>query len=380
MSADPLLNKRYKLVGPLGAGGMALVYKAQDLSLGRLVAVKILRETLIHDPEFLARFQQEARAAANLQHPNIVTVHDFGHDGGRYYIVMEYIEGKDLKALVKEEAPFQVERALDLSIQVCAGIGYAHRAGLVHCDVKPQNVLVTADGRVKITDFGIARALATLVPGETTDVVWGSPQYYSPEQAAGESPTPASDVYSIGVVMYEMLAGRLPFVASTQPALAMMHLREEPPLLSLFNPSIPATLERIVHKVLAKEPSARYRTADQLGRILISYRERGDEMTGAMLANTPPSPQPSAAPPGGPQPEATFAPPSRPASLRPPARSRPEPAPHDATVRSGDALAQQYGQEEAGIDWIALGLGFLAFIAVAGLFPLWFWVYLVYTR
>lgn len=380
MAADPLLNQRYKLVGPLGAGGMALVYKAQDLSLGRLVAVKILRETLIHDPEFLARFQQEARAAANLQHPNIVTVHDFGHDGGRYYIVMEYIEGKDLKALVKEEAPFKVERALDLSTQICAGIGYAHRAGLVHCDVKPQNVLVTADGRVKITDFGIARALATLVPGETTDVVWGSPQYYSPEQAAGESPTPASDVYSIGVVMYEMLAGRLPFVASTQPALAMMHLREEPPLLSLFNPSLPAALERIVHKVLAKEPSARYRTADQLGRILISYRERGDELTGAMLANTPSSPQPSAAPPGGPQPEATFAPASRPTPLRPSARSRPEPAPYDATVRSGDALAQQYDRGEAGIDWIALGLGFLAFIAVVGLFPLWFWVYLVYTR
>ena len=379
MTADPLLNKRYKLVAPLGAGGMALVYKAQDLSLGRLVAVKILRETLIHDPEFLARFQQEARAAANLTHPNIVTVHDFGHDGGRYYIVMEYIEGKDLKALIKEGGPFKVERALDLAIQICAGIGYAHRAGLVHCDVKPQNALVTADGRVKITDFGIARALATLVPGETTDVVWGSPQYYSPEQAAGESPTPASDVYSIGVVMYEMFAGRLPFVASTQPALAMMHLREEPPLLSLFNPSIPPTLERIVHKVLAKEPSARYRTADQLGRILISYRERGDEMTGAMLANTPSSPQPRAAPPAGPQPEATFAPPSRPTPTRSQARSHPEPAPYDATVRSGDALAQQYGSD-TGIDWTALGLGFLAFIAVVGLFPLWFWVYVVYTR
>src|SRR5438552_3374652 len=145
-------------------------------------------------------------------------------------------------------------------------------------------MLVTSEGRVKITDFGIARALSSLPANEATDVVWGSPQYYSPEQAAGEAPTPASDVYSIGVVMYEMLAGRLPFVASTQQALALMHLREEPPRLTLFNPSLPETLARVVHKVLAKEPAARYRTADQLGRILISYRERGLEMTGAQPA------------------------------------------------------------------------------------------------
>ena len=218
---------------------MAVVYKAQDLALGRLVAVKILREPHTNDPDFLARFQQEARAAANLAHPNIVTVHDFGRDGGRNYIVMEYIEGKDLKTLIKEGSPFKPDRALDIAIQICAGIGYAHRAGLVHCDVKPQNILVTPDGRVKVTDFGIAKAMASIQPGETTDVVWGSPQYYSPEQAAGEAPTPASDVYSIGIVMYEMLAGRLPFVASTQQALAMMHLRDEPPRLTLFNPNLP---------------------------------------------------------------------------------------------------------------------------------------------
>ncbi|MGH2521329.1 MAG: protein kinase domain-containing protein [Anaerolineales bacterium] len=383
MSSDPLLNQRYKLVGPLGAGGMALVYKAQDLSLGRLVAVKILRETLIHDPEFLARFQQEARAAANLAHPNIVTVHDFGRDGGRYYIVMEYIEGKDLKALIKEGSAFKLERALDLTIQICAGIGYAHRAGLVHCDVKPQNILVTADGRVKITDFGIARALATLVPGETTDVVWGSPQYYSPEQAAGETPTPASDVYSIGVVMYEMLAGRLPFVASTQPQLAMMHLRDEPPLLSLFNPSIPNTLERIIHKVLAKEPSARYRTADQLGRILISYRERGEELTAAQLASTPPSSLPRVAREEPPT-LVTSAEvlPEAPVVYRPSTRPKlPSVTTSPTVIHSGDMITEDsYVNGDGGLDWVAVGLGFLAFVAVAGLFPLWIWVYLVYTR
>jgi serine/threonine-protein kinase len=363
-SETPLLNKRYKLLSPIGQGGMAVVYKAQDLSLGRLVAVKILRENLTGDPEFLARFQQEARAAANLAHPNIVTVHDFGRDGGRYYIVMEYIEGQDLKSLIKEVAPFPVEKIVDLSIQICAGVGYAHRAGLVHCDIKPQNILVTADGRVKITDFGIARALANLRPGETTDVVWGSPQYYSPEQAAGEHPTPASDVYSIGVVMFEMLAGRLPFVAATQQALAIMHLREEPPRLSLFNPQVPETLERIIHKVLAKEPSARYRTADQMGRILISYRQQGDDLTGAQIASgqTPPQPQPRA-------------------TTLPSARRATDPSAQPTLKSSapvGEHGADEYADE--GFDWMSLSLGFLAVVAVIGLVPLWVWVYIVYTR
>jgi serine/threonine-protein kinase len=365
-----VLNKRYRLLSPLGAGGMAVVYKAQDLALGRLVAVKILREPLTGDPDFLARFQQEARAAANLAHPNIVTVHDFGRDGGRNYIVMEFIEGHDLKTLIKEGGPFRMERALDLTIQICGGIGYAHRAGLVHCDVKPQNMLVTADGRLKVTDFGIARALASLQPGETTDVVWGSPQYYSPEQAAGEAPTPASDVYSIGVVMYEMLAGRLPFVASTLQALAMMHLRDEPPRLTLFNPALPETLERIVHKVLAKEPSARYRTADQLGRILISYRDRGFEATGAQPAT--PNIGRAAVYAAPPPPEIL---PEAPTAYRQPTRS----AASESTIRSGDNLEPEYAGDE-GLDWVAMTLGFLAFVSVAGLIPFWAYVFSVYFR
>lgn len=370
MAAEaPLLNKRYKLLSSIGQGGMAVVHKAQDLSLGRLVAVKVLRETLTSDPEFLARFQQEARAAANLAHPNIVTVHDFGRDGGRYYIVMEHIEGQDLKTLIKEAAPFSVEYALDLAIQICAGVGYAHRAGLVHCDIKPQNILVTGDGRVKITDFGIARALANLRPGETTDVVWGSPQYYSPEQAAGEHPTPASDVYSIGVVMFEMLAGRLPFVASTQQALALMHLREEPPRLSLFNDQVPETLERIVHKVLAKEPAARYRTADQLGRILISFRQQGEALV-LGSGSTPAEPQPRVLPASPP----TSAPTYR-AEGSPPAYAA-TPAP----VVIAGPVTEALDESDEGLDWIAVGLGFLAVLAVVGLIPLYVWIYLVYTR
>jgi serine/threonine protein kinase len=385
-----LLNKRYRLLNPIGAGGMAVVYKAQDLALGRLVAVKVLREPLTSDADFLARFQQEARAAANLAHPNIVTVHDFGRDGGRNYIVMEYIEGKDLKTLIKEGAPFKIDRALDIAIQICAGIGYAHRAGLVHCDVKPQNMLLTADGRLKVTDFGIARALATLHPGETTDVVWGSPQYYAPEQAAGEMPTPASDVYSIGVVMYEMLAGRLPFVASTQSALAMMHLRDEPPRLTLFSPALPETLERIVHKVLAKEPAARYRTADQLGRILISYRERGDELTGPQPASgrtptegLPPLPRVAAPPvvvPARPTvPAASEVLAEAPTIYR---QGEAHPAAPEQTVRGEPAVPEGYVEPlgAEGLDWVAVVLGFLAFIAVAGLIPFWAYVLSAWRR
>jgi eukaryotic-like serine/threonine-protein kinase len=402
-----LLNQRYRLLGPLGAGGMAVIYKAQDLALGRLVAVKILREPLMADPDFLARFQQEARAAANLAHPNIVTVHDFGRDGGRNYIIMEYIEGQDLKTLIKDSAPLKVDRALDIAIQICAGIGYAHRAGLVHCDVKPQNILVTPDGRVKVADFGIARALANLQPGETTDVVWGSPQYYSPEQAAGEVPTPASDVYSIGIVMYEMLAGRLPFVAQTQQALAMMHLRDEPPRLTSLNAALPESLERIVHKVLAKEPSARYRTADQLGRILISYRERGDSLTGPQPAaprTATIAPRGAYAPPASP-PEADGAVPPPPAAptvahgqVYGPASTHPRapepagqvlpnaptvyrqpvatPLPHRVGPR-GEPFYDPYPEPE-GLDWVGMILGFLAFIAVAGLIPFWAYIWSVY--
>ena len=373
MASELLLNGRYRLLNSLGMGGMAVVYKAQDLSLGRLVAVKILRDELTHDAEFLVRFQQEARAAANLAHPNIVTVHDYGNDGGRYYIVMEYVEGKDLKTLIKAEAPFKVERAVELAIQICAGVGYAHRAGLVHCDIKPQNILVTADGRVKITDFGIARALTPVHPGEITEVVWGSPQYYSPEQAAGEAPTPASDVYSIGVVMFEMLAGRPPFMAARPAALAMMHIRDEPPRLSLFNRQVPPTLEHIVHKVLAKEPSARYRTADQLGRILISFREQGEELTAGHPAVAEEETARSLTP-AQPLPDyvarAAFMPP---AAVQSPTVTKP--ADSARVPHSGDVVMG----EEGDWDWVAVGLGFLAFISVAGLLILWTLVYLAYT-
>jgi serine/threonine protein kinase len=274
MNEGILLNNRYRLEERLGSGGMAEVYRAHDLTLERTVAIKILRKDYSESKDFRTRFHQEAKAAANLSHPNIVTVHDFGFSANQLFIVMEYVPGKDVKTLLKESRRFAIPEAIELITQASAGLGYAHRAGLVHCDVKPQNMLVTPDKRLKVVDFGIARALSTISPDERSEVVWGSPQYFSPEQAAGSAPSPASDVYSLGVIFYEMLTGRLPFNASTPQDLARLHREALPPSPRRFNPNIPISLEQIILKVLSKEPAARYRSADQLGRVLESYNQK----------------------------------------------------------------------------------------------------------
>lgn len=338
MEEPQILNKRYQLLDPLGKGGMAVVYLARDLMLERLVAVKVLREDYSGDPAFQERFRQEAKAAANLSHPNIVTMHDFGLDNGQLFLVMEYVPGTDLKTLIKQRGRFSPEEALPLLIQACAGIGYAHRAGLVHCDVKAQNMLVTPDMRLKVADFGIARALSTIHPDEQSDVIWGSPQYFAPEQASGAAPVPASDVYSLGIIMYEMLTGSLPFQATTATDLARLHVEEEPPLLSEMIPDISPTLEQILTKVLSKEPSQRYRTADQLGRVLLNF---GNARSAPSLALTP-----EAAPDANTSPSAKIAP-------------APAPAPE--------------------IDWASVGLGLVALVAVLGLIPFWMWIYIVYN-
>jgi serine/threonine-protein kinase len=338
MEEPKLLNKRYKLLEPLGKGGMAVVYRARDLMLERLVAVKVLREDYSGDPAFQERFRQEAKAAANLSHPNIVTMHDFGLDNGQLFLVMEYVPGTDLKTLIKQRGRFNHEEAIPLLIQACAGIGYAHRAGLVHCDVKPQNMLVTPDMRLKVADFGIARALSTIHPDEQTGVVWGSPQYFAPEQASGAAPAPASDVYSLGIIMYEMLTGSLPFQATTAIDFARLHLEVEPPLLSEMIPDISPTLERILAKVLSKEPSQRYRTADQLGRVLLNF---GNARSAPSLALTP------------------------------------EAASVAVTATSENTAPAPPPSSE--IDWTSVGLGLIALVAVLGLIPFWMWIYFVYN-
>jgi serine/threonine-protein kinase len=362
-----LLNNRYQLEQRLGSGGMAFVYRARDLMLERTVAIKVLREDFSSDPAFRERFRQEAKAAANLSHPNIVTIHDFGLDAGHLFLVMEYVPGTDLKSMIQKRGHFTVEETLHLMVQACAGIGYAHRAGLVHCDVKPHNMLITPDQRLKVTDFGIARALASIHPDEKTDVVWGSPQFFSPEQAAGAAPSPASDVYSIGVIMYEMLTGRLPFIAASATELALLHRRAAPPPPSRLNPDIPEPLEKIILKVLSKEPSARYRTADQLGRVLMTFSRPTRAVPVPDISRQPMTPLVT--------PEPVRPAPARAVVAEPPA-SQAAPVYQPPIVEP--ARTYGTGENPLDIDWITWALGLLAFIAVGGLIPFWLWVYLSY--
>ncbi len=313
---ETILKGRYRLTAQQGSGGMAVIYKAYDPKLSRTVAIKILRPSLIQNQEMLSRFQNEARSVANLTHPNIVTVFDVDNDGATQFIVMEFVDGQDLKAIIKREGALTLDRVLRLAIQICNGIGYAHRTGLVHADVKPQNILVTREDVVKVTDFGIAQAFSDSQPAERQQVVWGSPHYFSPEQARGEKPTPPSDVYAIGIVLFEMLTGRLPYTGTDQQQLALSHIRDRIPLVTEFNPAVPEALAQIVQKVMSKEPSARYRTADQLASVLESYQSRGREHTAASVPSYPP-PQP----PLPPQPSAYTAPPSQ--SYPPPSQQYP---------------------------------------------------------
>jgi serine/threonine-protein kinase len=396
------LNNRYKLLELAGTGGMASVYRAQDLVLGRLVAVKVLQSSLTDSPEFLRRFQREAHTVANLSHPNIVTVHDIGQDGPRYYIVMELIEGQTLKKLLRghiqrHQRAMGIDQALDLTIQICAGIGYAHRAGLVHSDVKPQNVLVRPDGRVKVADFGIARALSQTL--QERDLGWGTPQYLSPEQSSGEPATPASDVYAIGLILFELLAGRLPFTADSPAEMAIKHARVLPPPVSYYNPSVPKQLEDVIGKVLSKEPGGRYRTAGQFGRVLTAYQESSRQATGYFPAEREPALPPPAATPVEPErllpaprrgtvaisrPEATppalLAPAERKTEFYPPERARPGdrlPRPLEPASFPAEPPPLHWPVSDVAevTDWVAILLAVVALIALLGLIPLWYLAY-----
>jgi serine/threonine protein kinase len=347
MTEKTLINDRYRIENTLGQGGMAVVYQARDLTLERTVAIKVLRQKYSIDPAFREHFHQEAKAAANLSHPNIVTIYDFGFDAERLFIIMEYVPGKDLNQLQDEIECFEIQETLMLMGQACAGVGYAHRAGLVHCDIKPQNLLITPDQRLKVVDFGIARALASINPGEKAEVVWGSPHYFSPEQAAGIAPAPASDVYSIGIIMYEMLTGQLPFTAPTSTELARMQREVLPRAPHELNPDIPPELEQILLKVLSKEPAARYRTADQLGRVLMAYQQDSKRTTQKPPLRTTGSHSGTVA-------TQPFEPPTAP-----------------------DGIQKETNPLD--LDWITILLALLALIAVGGLVPFFLWVYFVYN-
>ncbi|MGD0746971.1 MAG: Stk1 family PASTA domain-containing Ser/Thr kinase [Acidimicrobiales bacterium] len=280
---------RYELTHLIARGGMAQVYRAVDLQLDRPVALKVLFPELSVDRTFVERFRREAQAAANLSHPNIVPVFDWGEDDGSYFIVMEFIDGRPLSAVLRDPTPLPPGQIATIGAGVAAALAFAHRHGVIHRDVKPGNVLMTPDGGVKVTDFGIARAVNTEESLTQTGAVMGTAAYFSPEQAEGKGVDSRSDIYSLGVVLYEMAVGKPPFTGDSPVAVASKHVRDMPVLPRAANPAVPAALEAVIMKAMAKDPDDRYRSAEELRADLLRFAdgrpvEAGDPGVTSMMA------------------------------------------------------------------------------------------------
>jgi beta-lactam-binding protein with PASTA domain/tRNA A-37 threonylcarbamoyl transferase component Bud32 len=289
LEAETVVDGRYRVLNRLGSGGMADVYCAQDLQLGRKVALKILYRRFAEDGEFVERFRREASSAAGLQHQHVVAVYDRGEYDGTYYIAMEYLEGRSLKTIVQQEAPLDPDRAIDLIIQVLRAARFAHRRGIIHRDLKPHNVIVDADGRAKVTDFGIARAGASDMT--QTGSIMGTAQYLSPEQAQGHAVSAASDIYSIGIMLYELLTGRVPFEGESAVTIALKQVNERPAPPSAYNAAVTPELEEAVMRALEKDPARRYPDADAFIAALQAARD------GTATAVLPVAPAPPLDPP-----------------------------------------------------------------------------------
>ncbi|MCL5445121.1 MAG: Stk1 family PASTA domain-containing Ser/Thr kinase [Acidimicrobiales bacterium] len=268
-----VFSNRYELTHLIARGGMAQVYRARDRLLDRPVALKVLFPELSVDRAFVERFRREAQAAANLSHPNIVPVFDWGEDGGTYFIVMEFVDGNPLSALLRNAGSLPPDKAADIASHVASALAYAHRHGVVHRDVKPGNVLITSDGLVKVTDFGIARAINTEESLTQTGAVMGTAAYFSPEQAEGIGVDFKSDIYSLGVVLFEMVTGRPPYLGDTPVAVASKHVRDHPPMPRDLNPAVPVALQSVILKAMEKSPDMRYSTAEEMRSDLLRFLE-----------------------------------------------------------------------------------------------------------
>ncbi len=263
------ISDRYEIIRSIGEGGMANVYLAYDVILERNVAIKVLRGDLANDEKFIRRFRREALAASNLSHPNIVKIYDVGEDQGNYYIVMEYIEGKTLKQLLKKRGKLTLSEAIDIMLQLTDGMSHAHDSYIIHRDLKPQNIMIQEDGAIKITDFGIAMALNSTQLTQTNSVM-GSVHYLPPEQASGKGCTIKSDIYSMGIIFYELLSGSLPFKGESAVEIALKQMKEPLPSLRKDNPSIPQSVENIILKAAAKNPKNRYTDAKEMHQDLLT--------------------------------------------------------------------------------------------------------------
>ena len=269
LSKGQKINNRYEIVKSIGEGGMANVYLANDKILDRKVAVKVLRGDLSSDDRFIRRFQREALSVSNLSHPNIVEVYDVGEEDGEYYIVMEYIEGKTLKQLLKKRESLTLTEVIDIMTQLTDGIAHAHESYIIHRDIKPQNIMIQDDGRIKITDFGIAMALNATQLTQTNSVM-GSVHYLPPEQASGKGATVKSDIYSMGILMYELLTGTVPFKGDNAVEIALKHMKDKIPSIRKQDPSIPQSVENILMKATAKNPRNRYDSAREMHDDLVA--------------------------------------------------------------------------------------------------------------
>ncbi|MGM0879427.1 MAG: Stk1 family PASTA domain-containing Ser/Thr kinase [Bacillota bacterium] len=257
------LGGRYEILTRIGGGGMALVYKAHDVLLNRKVAVKVLRQQFVHDEEFIRRFRREAQSAAALSHPNVVSIYDVGQEDETHYIVMEYVEGNNLNEIIQERAPLQADEAVRIAVQIADALDHAHQNHIIHRDIKPHNILIGKNGRVKVTDFGIARAVTSSTITQTGSVI-GSVHYFSPEHAKGINTGEKSDLYSLGIVLYQMLTAKLPFLGESPISVALKHLQETFEEPRIANPHIPQSVENVILKAMRKNQSERYSSAHEM--------------------------------------------------------------------------------------------------------------------
>ncbi len=349
-----LLAGRYRIDERIGEGGVAVVYRGLDISLEREVAIKVLKPEYAGDPEVLERFRREAHAAAKLNHPNIVQIYDTGSDNGTYYIVMEYLPEADFKRIIREYGPLPLRKVLQVSIECCRALAYAHRLGIVHRDIKPHNVLFTDDGHAKLSDFGIAAAMGER--GLTDEgMVLGSAQYMSPEQAQGRTTGPQADLYSLGIVMYEALAGSLPFTGKTAAEVAAKHVQEKVPPLRLHNVNIGPSVEFVVGKALMRDLARRYRNANEMLMDLEKLADgmeldqtgvltpRAEEATVRLEAPVEPEPPPA--------PETVA---EAPAAAAPVTRASPRPEANQSAMWAAMVAAIVVGiLALAGVAWLA---------------------------